>query len=160
MTTIMASRPHGVNHSPAPQASNLTFEQTLRLERRTLTGQLAQSPNRPCLLNAAPWDENVAKPAAMKLCKGCPLAASRACARVTVIDEAIIFANSGRVKSHLYMIVRGTRGGMNPHTRRPLVKELADLIVTARADELAARAAREAKVRAAREARRAQKQAA
>ncbi|MEU7857859.1 hypothetical protein [Nonomuraea sp. NPDC049141] len=120
-----------MNNRHAPPRQLLTFEQNLRLERRILTAEIAQANGRPCLPNPNAWDDNVAKPIANKLCQSCPVAAAKACLRIAVIDEAILHANSGR---NLYMIVWGTRGGMNPRARRPLVTELADQIITDRID--------------------------
>ncbi|SEU46681.1 hypothetical protein [Nonomuraea wenchangensis] len=140
MPSIIAPRPPGVNHRPAPQP-RLSLEMRLRNERRTLAPQLA-NPARPCRADASAWDENGTQDDARALCYGCPIQA--ACGTVAVIDEAIILADRGHTAIHA--VVSGTRGGVTARARRPAVLKLADRIITdrmARAEQARADAERQ-----------------
>ncbi|MEV4078930.1 hypothetical protein AB0J43_01385 [Nonomuraea fuscirosea] len=126
MPSIIAPRPHGVNHRPAPQP-RLPLEVRLRSERRKLAPQLA-NPTRPCRSDASAWDENGTQDEASALCHGCPI--QHACGTVAVIDEAFILITKGTTTLHA--AVSGTRGGVTARARRPAVRTLAERIITDR----------------------------
>ncbi|MCF6467422.1 hypothetical protein FAF44_03205 [Nonomuraea sp. MG754425] len=140
MSTIIASRPPGVNHQPTPKP-RLPLEMRLRNERRKLVPKLAVL-DRPCRPDATAWDENGTQEEARALCNGCPIQA--ACGTVAVIDET--FALIDKRMSALHAIVSGTRGGATARARRPAVRKLADRIITDRMERAEqARAEAEAK---------------
>lgn len=142
MSSIIAPRPHGVNH-PAEPGLRLPLDMRLRYQRRIRLTKLT-NPKRPCARNASPWDENVTQEDARALCRGCPI--STDCGTVAIIDEALVLANRGRGDSNIRnSVVSGTRGGMSARTRRPFVQKLAGQIA---ADRAKRKARAEAKARA------------
>ncbi|MGR6921108.1 hypothetical protein ACU635_43290 [[Actinomadura] parvosata] len=137
MSSIIAPRPPGVNHG-------LPLEMRLRYQRQELQ-HLLDNPDRPCAPDPSPWDANLDQDKTRALCRGCPITV--ACGTVAVIEEAIVLADSEcHTQNILIAVVSGTRGGVTARARRPVVRALADQIITermARAEQARAETERE-----------------